>query len=180
MISLVEVEVKMSTHEQPGPSGVSELDIQHLLIEERERHANLVSISDEEDQLCCDAIEQRNALTFVNLVSMRYDEDQLCCAHIEEAERQVGGRLFEFDLRPGQHRCVRRFGLHRRLLRQRTDIPIPPEMNVDAGVEKALERVIDQEIRVVGPELDDFLFFTVQHPTFDHAFQSVQVLVHEW
>ena len=58
----------MSTHEQPGPSRVSEHEFQQLLTEERERHANLVSMSDEEeDQLCCDALEERDALTLLTL-----------------------------------------------------------------------------------------------------------------
>ena len=60
--------------------------------------------------------------------------------------RTLSGGLFFLNL-TSQDRRVRRFGLHRRtydaVFRQLTDVSIPPEMNVSAEVEQALERAID-------------------------------------
>ena len=112
------------------------------------------------------------------------DDDDLLATSMEDLEEGNRGHLFEFQLTPGSDRRVRRFGVRRRVfdatLQPRTDLLHPPHVDAGYKLERALSRAIDREIRAQQLNDDDHVLFTLQHPTFTHAFQSFHVPVGEW
>ena len=112
------------------------------------------------------------------------DDDDLLATSMEEIEEGNRGHLFEFQLTPGSDRRVRRFGVRRRVfdatLHPRTDLLHPPHVDGGYELERALTRAVDREIHAQQLDDDDHVLFTLQHPTFTHAFQSFHVPVREW
>ena len=68
---------------------------------------------------------------------------------------------------------MQRFGLRRICY-------APPQFNVGYELEQVLRRAIDREVEAQRLHDDDHVLFTLQHPTFMHAFQSFHVPVREW
>ena len=111
-------------------------------------------------------------------------DDATLLESMEEMEENNRGYLFEFRLTPGTDRRVQRFGLRRRVfdasLHARTDLLRPPQFDVGYELEQALHRAIDREVDAQHLDDDDHVLFTLQHPTFMHAFQSFHMPVREW
>ena len=114
----------------------------------------------------------------------RDNDDDLLATSMEEMEEGNRGHLFEFQLIPGSDRRVRRFGVRRRVfdatLHARTDLLQPPHVDAGYELERALSRAVNREIHAQQLDDDDHVLFTLQHPTFTHAFQSFHVPVREW
>lgn len=110
--------------------------------------------------------------------------DEWCAQAVEEEEQRGAGHVFRFHLAPGTDRRLRNFQLRRRVFDGRLEfnpeVLRVPDYNVGHEVEAALQRSLDERIREERLREEDYVHFSLQHPTFVHAFHSVSFPVQEW